>query len=224
MIPGSNSFNTLSTLDIDGREYSYYSLDKLAQQDLGAIRRLPFSLKILLENILRCEQGGADAAGDIRAFAAWVETRSSQREIAFRPIRVLMQDFTGVPAVVDLAAMRDAAGDQPDSINPRIPVDLVIDHSVMVDEFASARAFSANVALEVKRNDERYRFLKWGAAAFDNFRVVPPGTGICHQVNLEYLAKTVWQEEVDGRSYAFPDTLVGTDSHTTMINALGVLA
>jgi aconitate hydratase len=223
MIPGNNSFNTLSTLDIDGREYFYYSLDKLAEQDLEAIRRLPFSLKILLENILRCERGGADAAGDIRAFADWLETRSSQREIAFRPARVLMQDFTGVPAVVDLAAMRDAAGDHPARINPRIPVDLVIDHSVMVDEFASAQAFDANVALEVKRNDERYRFLKWGASVFDNFRVVPPGTGICHQVNLEYLAKTVWQHEVDGRSYAFPDTLVGTDSHTTMINALGVL-
>jgi aconitate hydratase len=223
MIPGNNSFNTLSTLDIDGREYFYYSLDKLAEQDLEAIRRLPFSLKILLENILRCERGGADTAGDIRAFADWLETRSSQREIAFRPARVLMQDFTGVPAVVDLAAMRDAAGDHPARINPRIPVDLVIDHSVMVDEFASAQAFDANVALEVKRNDERYRFLKWGASVFDNFRVVPPGTGICHQVNLEYLAKTVWQHEVDGRSYAFPDTLVGTDSHTTMINALGVL-
>jgi aconitate hydratase len=148
MIPGNNSFNTLSTLDIDGREYFYYSLDKLAEQDLEAIRRLPFSLKILLENILRCERGGADTAGDIRAFADWLETRSSQREIAFRPARVLMQDFTGVPAVVDLAAMRDAAGDHPARINPRIPVDLVIDHSVMVDEFASAQAFDANVALD----------------------------------------------------------------------------
>ena len=223
MIPGSNSFNTLSTLDVDGKEYFYYSLDKLAQQDLDAIRRLPFSLKILLENILRCEQGGADAAGDIRAFAEWLESRSSRREIAFRPARVLMQDLTGVPAVVDLAAMRDAAIDQPDRVNPQIPVDLVIDHSVMVDEYASANAFAANVAREVERNDERYRFLKWGAAVFDNFRVVPPGTGICHQVNLEYLAKTVWQQEVDGKLYAFPDTLVGTDSHTTMINGLGVL-
>jgi aconitate hydratase len=223
MTPGSNSFDTLSTLDVGGKEYSYYSLDKLAQQDLDAIRRLPFSLKILLENILRFEQGGDDAAGDIKAFAEWLESRSSQREIAFRPARVLMQDLTGVPAVVDLAAMRDAAADQPDRVNPLIPVDLVIDHSVMVDEFASQHAFAANVAREVERNDERYRFLKWGASVFDNFRVVPPGTGICHQVNLEYLAKTVWQQEVDGKLYAFPDTLVGTDSHTTMINALGVL-
>ncbi len=223
MTPGSNSFGTLSTLNVDGKEYSYYSLDKLAQQDLDAIRRLPFSLKILLENILRCEQGGDDAAGDIKAFAEWLESRSSQREIAFRPARVLMQDLTGVPAVVDLAAMRDAAADRPDRVNPLIPVDLVIDHSVMVDEFASQHAFAANVAREVERNDERYRFLKWGASVFDNFRVVPPGTGICHQVNLEYLAKTVWQQEVDGKLYAFPDTLVGTDSHTTMINALGVL-
>ena len=223
MIPGSNSFNTLSTLDVDGTEYLYYSLDKLAQQDLEAIRRLPYSLKILLENILRFEQGGADAAGDINAFAEWLDTRSSQREIAFRPARVLMQDLTGVPAVVDLAAMRDAAVDQPGRVNPQIPVDLVIDHSVMVDEFASDTAFAANVAREVERNDERYRFLKWGASVFDNFRVVPPGTGICHQVNLEYLAKTVWHEQVDGDNYAFPDTLVGTDSHTTMINGLGVL-
>jgi aconitate hydratase len=223
MIPGSNSFNTLSTLDVDGKEYFYYSLDKLAQQDLDAIRRLPFSLKILLENILRFEQGGADAAGDIRAFAEWLESRSSEREIAFRPARVLMQDLTGVPAVVDLAAMRDAAADRPGRVNPQIPVDLVLDHSVMVDEFASHGAFAANVAREVERNDERYRFLKWGASVFDNFRVVPPGTGICHQVNLEYLAKTVWQQKVDGKLYAFPDTLVGTDSHTTMINGLGVL-
>jgi len=223
MTPGSNSFDTLSTLDVGGKEYSYYSLDKLAQQDLDAIRRLPFSLKILLENILRCEQGGDDAAGDVRAFAEWLDSRSSQREIAFRPARVLMQDLTGVPAVVDLAAMRDAAADQPGRVNPQIPVDLVIDHSVMVDEFASHDAFAANVAREVERNDERYRFLKWGASVFDNFRVVPPGTGICHQVNLEYLARTVWQQEVDGKLYAFPDTLIGTDSHTTMINGLGVL-
>jgi len=223
MTPGSNSFDTLSTLDVDGKEFSYYSLDKLAQQDLDAIRRLPFSLKILLENILRCEQGGDDAAGDVRAFAEWLDSRSSQREIAFRPARVLMQDLTGVPAVVDLAAMRDAAADQPGRVNPQIPVDLVIDHSVMVDEFASHDAFAANVAREVERNDERYRFLKWGASVFDNFRVVPPGTGICHQVNLEYLARTVWQQEVDGKLYAFPDTLIGTDSHTTMINGLGVL-
>ena len=223
MTPGNNSFDTLSTLNVDGQEYLYYSLEKLAGKDQEAIRRLPYSLKILLENILRYEQGDADAAGDIRAFAEWLDTRSSQREIAFRPARVLMQDFTGVPAVVDLAAMRDAAGGKSGLINPMIPVDLVIDHSVMVDEFASSTAFAANVAHEVQRNDERYRFLKWGASAFDNFRVVPPGTGICHQVNLEYLAKTVWQHQVGGDTYVFPDTLVGTDSHTTMINGLGVL-
>jgi len=223
MKPGNNSFSTLSTLDVDGQEYHYFSLDKLAAQGLSAIHRLPYSLKVLLENILRFERGDDDAEGDIKAFAQWIEARSSEREIAFRPTRVLMQDLTGVPAVVDLAAMRDAASDNPQAINPQIPVDLIIDHSVMVDEFASPAAFGANVALEVKRNDERYRFLKWGAAAFDKFRVVPPGTGICHQVNLEYLAKTVWQQQVDGKIYAFPDTLVGTDSHTTMINALGVL-
>ncbi|MDH3219946.1 MAG: aconitate hydratase AcnA [Gammaproteobacteria bacterium] len=223
MKPGSNSFGTLSTLAIDGQEYQYFSLEKLAEQGFPETRNLPCSLKILLENILRFEQGSDDTAGDIEAFDRWVENRSSQREIAFRPARVLMQDFTGVPAVVDLAAMRDAASDDPQRINPQIPVDLVIDHSVMVDEFATPGAFAANVALEVKRNDERYRFLKWGAQAFANFRVVPPGTGICHQVNLEYLARTVWQHQYEGRTYAFPDTLVGTDSHTTMINGLGVL-
>ena len=222
MKAANDSFKTLSTLDVDGRTFHYYSLPKLAEQNLQAIQRLPYSLKILLENILRFEQGDADATGDVTAFAEWLDTRSSQREIAFRPARVLMQDLTGVPAVVDLAAMRDAA-EQPGQVNPQIPVDLVIDHSVMVDEFASAGAFAANVAREIERNDERYRFLKWGASVFDNFRVVPPGTGICHQVNLEYLAKTVWQQQVDGRTFAFPDTLVGTDSHTTMINGLGVL-
>ena len=222
MKPGSNSFDTLSSLPLDEQEYWYYSLEKLSAE-LPEIEQLPFSLKVLLENILRFEQGGEDAKGDIRAFADWLQSRSSQREIAFRPTRVLMQDFTGVPAVVDLAAMRDAAATDPERINPQIPVDLVIDHSVMVDEFASANAFAANVALEVERNDERYRFLKWGAETFDNFRVVPPGTGICHQVNLEYLARTVWQQEYDGKIFAFPDSLVGTDSHTTMINGLGVL-
>ncbi len=222
MKPGSNSFNTLTTLELDGQEFQYFSLEKLAAQ-IPEIEQLPFSLKVLLENILRFEKGDADASEDIKAFGDWVQARSSQREIAFRPARVLMQDLTGVPAVVDLAAMRDAAADNPQRINPQIPIDLVIDHSVMVDEFATPNAFAANVALEVKRNDERYRFLKWGAATFDNFRVVPPGTGICHQVNLEYLAKTVWQHQVGDKTYAFPDTLVGTDSHTTMINGLGVL-
>lgn len=222
MQPGSNSFDTLTTLEVEGQEYHYFSLEKLTQV-IPELHQLPFSLKVLLENILRFEQGGEDAKGDVKAFGKWVAARGSDREIAFRPTRVLMQDFTGVPAVVDLAAMRDAASDDPKRINPQIPVDLVIDHSVMVDEFATPGAFATNVALEVKRNDERYRFLKWGSKAFDNFRVVPPGTGICHQVNLEYLAKTVWHQEVDGKTYAFPDTLVGTDSHTTMINGLGVL-
>jgi aconitate hydratase len=221
MTPGNNSFDTLSSLTVGDREYHYYSLEKLAAK-VPEIRKLPYSLKVLLENVLRFEQGGDDGEGDVAAFGEWVEACRSDREIAFRPARVLMQDLTGVPAVVDLAAMRDAA-DDPRRINPQIPIDLVIDHSVMVDEFASPGAFAANVALEVRRNDERYRFLKWGAGAFDNFRVVPPGTGICHQVNLEYLAKTVWQKEVDGTTYAFPDSLVGTDSHTTMINGLGVL-
>jgi len=222
MKPGSNSFDTLSSLPLDEQEYWYYSLEKLSAE-LPEVKQLPFSLKVLLENILRFEQGGEDAKGDIRAFGDWLQSRSSKREIAFRPTRVLMQDFTGVPAVVDLAAMRDAAAGDLERINPQIPVDLVIDHSVMVDEFANANAFAANVALEVERNDERYRFLKWGAETFDNFRVVPPGTGICHQVNLEYLARTVWQQQYDGKTYAFPDSLVGTDSHTTMINGLGVL-
>ncbi|UCH41529.1 MAG: aconitate hydratase AcnA [Gammaproteobacteria bacterium] len=222
MKPVSNSFDTLARLELDGQVYHYYSLEKLAAE-IPEIEQLPYSLKVLLENILRFDQGDEDTLGDVRAFGDWVQQRSSQREIAFRPARVLMQDLTGVPAVVDLAAMRDAAGDDPKRINPQIPVDLVIDHSVMVDEFATADAFAANVALEVERNDERYRFLKWGAETFANFRVVPPGTGICHQVNLEYLARTVWQQEHDGKTYAFPDSLVGTDSHTTMINGLGVL-
>ncbi|MFT7673364.1 MAG: aconitate hydratase, partial [Gammaproteobacteria bacterium] len=223
MKPGNNSFDTLTTLLVEGQEYHYFSLEKLPSEDLSNLRRLPNSLKILLENILRFESGEQDAAGDIRAFSDWVKACRSDREIAFRPARVLMQDLTGVPAVVDLAAMRDATTGDPQTINPQIPIDLIIDHSVMVDEYATSTAFTANVAFEVKRNDERYRFLKWGAAAFDNFRVVPPGTGICHQVNLEYLAKTVWQQPFEGKTYAFPDTLVGTDSHTTMINALGVL-
>jgi len=220
---GSNSFDTLDSLNVDGQEFHYFSLARLLPQTGATLDRLPFSLKILLENILRFEQGGEHARGDIDAFGKWIESRDSDREIAFNPVRVLMQDFTGVPAVVDLAAMRDAVAENPQQINPRIPVDLVIDHSVTVDEYASANAFAINVAFEVERNDERYRFLKWGAQAFDNFRVVPPGTGICHQVNLEYLAQTVWQQQIEGKTYAVPDTLVGTDSHTTMINGLGVL-
>jgi aconitate hydratase len=226
MKTGSNSFDTLDVLQVSGQEFHYFNLNRLSNQGRGDFQRLPYSLKVLLENILRFETGGEDAAGDIEALVKWVEDRRSSREIAFRPTRVLMQDFTGVPAVVDLAAMRDAvasAGGNPEVINPQIPVDLVIDHSVMVDQFATPAAFNANVALEVERNDERYRFLRWGSEVFEQFRVVPPGTGICHQVNLEYLGKAVWQQEWEGKKYAFPDSLVGTDSHTTMINALGVL-
>jgi aconitate hydratase len=226
MKTGSNSFDTLDVLQVSGQEFHYFNLNRLSNQGRGDFQRLPYSLKVLLENILRFETGGEDAAGDIETLVKWVEDRRSNREIAFRPTRVLMQDFTGVPAVVDLAAMRDAvasAGGNPEVINPQIPVDLVIDHSVMVDQFATPAAFNANVALEVERNDERYRFLRWGSEVFEQFRVVPPGTGICHQVNLEYLGKAVWQQEWEGKKYAFPDSLVGTDSHTTMINALGVL-
>ena len=221
-----DSFNCRSTLDVDGTEYDYFSLPTAEAAGLGAISRLPMSLKILMENLLRFEDGNSVKVADIEALAGWAEAAPAAEEIAFRPARVLMQDFTGVPGVADLAAMRSAvvaAGHDPRIINPLSPVDLVIDHSVMVDEFGSADAFDANVAIEMERNRERYRFLRWGQTAFDNFRVVPPGTGICHQVNLEYLAKVVWTREQDGRTIAYPDTLVGTDSHTTMINGLGVL-
>jgi aconitate hydratase len=221
-----DSFNCRSTLDVDGTEYDYFSLPTAEAAGLGAISRLPMSLKILMENLLRFEDGNSVKVADIEALAGWAEAAPAAEEIAFRPARVLMQDFTGVPGVADLAAMRSAvvaAGHDPSIINPLSPVDLVIDHSVMVDEFGSADAFDANVAIEMERNRERYRFLRWGQTAFDNFRVVPPGTGICHQVNLEYLAKVVWTREQDGRTIAYPDTLVGTDSHTTMINGLGVL-
>ncbi len=192
----------------------------------AGISNLPLSLKVLLENLLRFEDGRSVKADDIRAVAEWLKTKTSTREIAYRPARVLMQDFTGVPAVVDLAAMRDAMkhlGGDPSKINPLVPVDLVIDHSVQVDFFGSADAFAKNVEIEYERNKERYEFLRWGAGAFNNFRVVPPGTGICHQVNLEYLAQTVWTKDTGKGPEAFPDTCVGTDSHTTMVNALGVL-
>ncbi len=221
-----DSFGSRRTLTVAGRDYDYYSLPDAEKRGLDGIARLPFSLKVLLENLLRHEDGRTVTADDIRAMAAWLATRSSEREIAFRPARVLMQDFTGVPALVDLAAMRDAMtslGGDPARINPLIPVDMVIDHSVMVDYFGGAGAFEKNVEREYERNVERYTFLRWGQSAFDNFRVVPPGTGICHQVNLEYLAQTVWTDEADGRTVAYPDTLVGTDSHTTMINGLAVL-
>lgn len=221
-----NSFNAKTTLTVGGKPYTAYAIPA-AGIKLGVdFSRLPFSLKILLENLLRYEDGVSVKREDIEAFGRWLTTKSEPRDIAYRPARVLMQDFTGVPAVVDLAAMRDAVtnlGGKPERINPLAPVDLVIDHSVMVDKFATPTAFAENVALEMQRNMERYEFLRWGQKAFDNFRVVPPGTGICHQVNLEYLAKVVWTKTENGETVAYPDTLVGTDSHTTMVNGLGVL-
>ena len=224
-MPSLDSLNCRRELKIGDATYHYFSLPEAAQR-LGNIDRLPKSLKVLLENLLRNEDGKTVQPQDLQAMVDWLDKRASDREIQYRPARVLMQDFTGVPAVVDLAAMRDAmakAGGDPQRINPLSPVDLVIDHSVMVDRYASSSAFHDNVELEMQRNGERYAFLRWGQHAFDNFSVVPPGTGICHQVNLEYLARTVWTKEEDGTTLAFPDTLVGTDSHTTMINGLGVL-
>jgi aconitate hydratase len=226
-----NSFNTRTTLDVGDRSYVYYSLPAAKAAGLGDVDRLPMSLKILLENLLRFDDGVSVKEEDISALAGWAQDQAQDdgalaEEIAFRPARVLMQDFTGVPGVADLAAMRSVvvdAGYDPAIINPLSPVDLVIDHSVMVDAFGTEQAFDQNVALEMQRNGERYRFLRWGQQAFDNFRVVPPGTGICHQVNLEYLARAVWTREENGEVLAYPDTLVGTDSHTTMINGLGVL-
>jgi aconitate hydratase len=227
MIPtGQDSLKTRATLNVGGKSYAYYSLPK-AGETLGDISRLPFSMKVLLENLLRFEDGTTVTRDDLQAMADWLKERAISREIQYRPARVLMQDFTGVPAVVDLAAMRDAMkqlGGDPQKINPLVPVHLVIDHSVMVDEFGSPKAFERNVELEYTRNGERYQFLKWGSQAFDNFKVVPPGTGICHQVNLEHIAQTVWSsEDQSGEMVAYPDTLVGTDSHTTMVNGLGVL-
>jgi len=227
MIPtGQDSLGTRSTLEVQGKTYSYYSLVKAAEM-LGDVSRLPFSMKVLLENLLRFEDGTTVTRDDLQAMADWLKERHINREIQYRPARVLMQDFTGVPAVVDLAAMRDAMkqlGGDPQKINPLVPVHLVIDHSVMVDEFGNPRAFEKNVEFEYQRNSERYEFLKWGSQAFDNFKVVPPGTGICHQVNLEHIAQVVWTApDQNGATVAYPDTLVGTDSHTTMVNGLGVL-
>ncbi|WP_309044604.1 aconitate hydratase AcnA [Marinobacter sediminicola] len=222
---GKDSLNTLSSLSAGGKTFHYYSLPKAAES-LGDINRLPFSLKVLLENLLRNEDGVTVDQSHVDAMVQWLKDKRSDTEIQFRPARVLMQDFTGVPGVVDLAAMREAvkkAGGDPALINPLSPVDLVIDHSVMVDEFGTASAFGRNVEIEMERNQERYEFLRWGQQAFDNFRVVPPGTGICHQVNLEYLGKTVWHKKQGDKTIAYPDTLVGTDSHTTMINGLGIL-
>jgi aconitate hydratase len=227
MIPtGQDSLRTRSTLQAGSATVAYYSLAKAAEQ-LGDISRLPFSMKVLLENLLRFEDGVTVTRDDLQAMVDWQKDRTIAREIQYRPARVLMQDFTGVPAVVDLAAMRDAMkalGGDPQKINPLVPVNLVIDHSVMVDEFGNPKAFGKNVELEYARNGERYEFLKWGAQAFDNFQVVPPGTGICHQVNLEHVAQCVWTgDDQNGETVAYPDTLVGTDSHTTMVNGLGVL-
>jgi aconitate hydratase len=223
-----DSFKCKKTLTTGGKSYEYFSLPDAEKNGLTGISKLPFSLRVLLENMLRFEDGKTVKKADIQAMAAWLSSKGKgETEIGFRPARVLMQDFTGVPAVVDLAAMRDgmtALGGDPRKINPLVPVDLVIDHSVIVDEFGTSTALNRNVELEYERNGERYNFLKWGQGAFANFRVVPPGTGICHQVNLEYLAQTVWvAEQADGKQLAYPDTVVGTDSHTTMVNGLGVL-
>ncbi|MGB1465991.1 MAG: aconitate hydratase AcnA [Alcanivorax nanhaiticus] len=224
---GQDSLNSKKSLQANGKTYHYFDINAVANKGWGDLARLPFSLKVLLENLLRFEDGSSVTGEDIEAVMRWLEHKRSDHEINYRPARVLMQDFTGVPGVVDLAAMRDAiskAGGDPSRINPLSPVDLVIDHSVMVDKFGNPQAFSENVDIEYQRNRERYQFLRWGQKAFNNFRVVPPGTGICHQVNLEYLAKGVWSSTSDdGHTYAYPDTLVGTDSHTTMINGLGVL-
>ncbi len=223
---GQDQLKTRSELKVGSKTYAYYDINKAASA-IGDISKLPYSLKILLENLCRFEDGKSVTTEDIHAIRSWLDTKKSNHEIAYRPTRVLMQDFTGVPAVVDLAAMREAIvtlGKNAEKINPITNVDLVIDHSVMVDEFGTAGAFQKNVEREFERNGERYAFLKWGQETFDNFRVVPPGTGICHQVNLEYLARTIWSEKDQfDADVAFPDTLVGTDSHTTMINGLGVL-
>jgi aconitate hydratase len=226
LVVGQDSLQTRRTLTVDHAAYDYFSLTAAADGGLGDVSRLPFSLKVLLENLLRHEDGRTVTVDDIKAIAAWLTDRTSEHEIAYRPARVLMQDFTGVPAIVDLAAMRDAMvalGGDPARINPLSPVDLVIDHSVMVDFYGTAQALGQNIALEFARNGERYAFLRWGQTAFDSFRAVPPGTGICHQVNMEYLAQVVWTAAHDGRQIAYPDTLVGTDSHTTMVNGLAVL-
>ncbi|MFW0098381.1 MAG: aconitate hydratase AcnA [Coxiella endosymbiont of Haemaphysalis japonica] len=221
-----DSFKTLRTLTVNGRTYYYYSLTAAEEAGLSNIHSLPYSLKILLENQLRHEDGQTVTHKHIEAFAHWLREQHSDQEITYRPARVLMQDFTGVPAIVDLAAMRDAMASvkgDPAKINPHCPVDLVIDHSVQVDEFGNEKAFHDNVHIEMQRNYERYTFLKWGQQSLHRFQLVPPGTGICHQVNLEYLGRGVWSTQIGDKLFAYPDTLVGTDSHTTMINGLGVL-
>ena len=227
MTPGKkNSYNSLKTISIDNKEYKYYSLKEAEKNGLEGISNLPKSLKVLLENLLRYEDDLSVNKNQIDSIRAWLKSKKSNTEIAYRPARVLLQDYTGIPAVADLAAMREAVKDKnkdPNTINPLSAVDLVIDHSVQVDQSAKSDSFEKNVDIEFERNGERYSFLKWGQQAFNNFRIVPPGTGICHQVNLEYLSKVVWSEEFEGNKYLFPDTLVGTDSHTTMVNGLSVL-
>ena len=225
-INSKNSFNSIDTLEISGKKFKFFNLNKAEKNGLEGISKLPKSLKVLLENLLRFEDDVSVNKRQILAIKEWLKNKKSNIEIAYRPARVLMQDYTGIPAVADLAAMRDAVKDKnkdPEKINPLSTVDLVIDHSVMVDEYASGKSFEKNVEREFSRNGERYSFLKWGQKAFNNFRVVPPGTGICHQVNLEYLSKVVWSSESGKDLYAYPDTLVGTDSHTTMVNGLSVL-
>jgi aconitate hydratase len=227
MKPGNkNSYNSLKTISINNSEYKYYSLAEAEKNGLDGISKLPKSLKVLLENLLRYEDDLSVTKSQIVAIKEWLKTKKSSTEIAYRPARVLLQDYTGIPAVADLAAMREAVKEKnkdPNIINPLSAVDLVIDHSVQVDKSANADSFEKNVDIEFKRNGERYSFLKWGQQAFNNFRIVPPGTGICHQVNLEYLSKVVWSEKFKDEDYLFPDTLVGTDSHTTMVNGLSVL-
>ncbi|MEC7767830.1 MAG: aconitate hydratase AcnA, partial [Acidobacteriota bacterium] len=221
-----NSFETLTSLTVSGKSIQYHSLPALERVGFSNVARLPYSLKILLENLLRCEDGRVVTADDIAAVARWDAVGTEKPELAFRPARVLLQDFTGVPAVVDLAAMRDGVarlGGDPTRVNPLQPVELVIDHSVQVDHFGRSDVLQLNSELEFQRNLERFGFLRWGQNAFDNFRVVPPETGIVHQVNLEYLARVVCRDTIDGRIIAYPDTLVGTDSHTTMVNGLGVV-
>jgi aconitate hydratase len=227
MKPGNkNSFNSKSTININNKDYTYYSISEAEKNGLEGVSKLPKSLKVLLENLLRYEDDLTVNKSQITAIKDWLKTKKSNTEIAYRPARVLLQDYTGIPAVADLAAMREAVKEKskdPNTINPLSAVDLVIDHSVQVDQSAKADSFDKNVEIEFKRNGERYSFLKWGQNAFNNFRIVPPGTGICHQVNLEYLSKVVWSEKVNDEQYIFPDTLVGTDSHTTMVNGLSVL-
>jgi len=227
MKPGNkNSYNSLKVININGSEYKYYSLIEAEKNGLEGISKLPKSLKVLLENLLRYEDDLSVTKNQIESIKNWLKTKKSNTEIAYRPARVLLQDYTGIPAVADLAAMREAVKEKnkdPNNVNPLSAVDLVIDHSVQVDKSANSDSFEKNVDIEFQRNGERYSFLKWGQQAFNNFRIVPPGTGICHQVNLEYLSKVVWSEKFENENYLFPDTLVGTDSHTTMVNGLSVL-